>query len=174
MKRYQLLASALVICSLACCKKDDDDTQTLSDMDKTFMTNASYANNAEIDAGGAATTKASMSSVKDFGMDMVTDHTKAQADMVALGVQVGKTDLPTGPDATHVQMKAMLMTLSGRAFDSAYMKMQVTDHINTIALMQNEIASGSDQRVKDYASSHLPVVQMHKQMADSIVAANGF
>lgn len=94
--------------------------------------------------------------------------------MVALGAQVGKTDLPTTPDSAHVHMKMMLMMLSGRAFDSAYMKMQVVDHINTINLMQTEINTGSDQRVKDYASSHLPAVQMHKQMADSIVAANGF
>lgn len=71
-------------------------------------------------------------------------------------------------------MKMMLMTLSGRAFDSAYMKMQVANHINTINPMHSEINNGSDQRVKDYASAKLPNVQMHKQMADSIVKANGF
>ena len=84
------------------------------------------------------------------------------------------TTLPTTPDAAHIQMKMMLLTEAGLAFDSTYMRMQVTDHQSTINLMQDEISNGSDQKVKDYASSHLTVVQMHKRMADSIVAANDF
>ena len=105
---------------------------------------------------------------------MVADHTSAQADMATLGTQVGKTDLPTTPDSAHQAMTRMLMTMSGRAFDSAYMKMQVVDHQATINLMQSQISNGSNQRVKDYASSKLPTIQMHKRMADSIVAVNGF
>ncbi len=175
MKAIHLLPAALLLFAAASCKKDDDNNaQTLSDTDRVFMTNASYSNNNETDAGSAASTMASMAMVKNFGVMMVSDHTKAQSDLSTVGTQVGKTDLPTTPDSMHVRMKAMLMTMSGRAFDSAYLKMQVTDHINTIALLQNEINNGSDQRVKNYATTQLPVVQMHKRMADSIVMMNGF
>lgn len=175
MKTIKWIPAALLLCLAAACNKDDDNnSESLSDADRNFMTRASYGNNAEISAGSMAASQGSMASVRSFGSMMVSDHTKAQADMVSLGTQVGKTDLPTTPDSAHQAMGHMLMMMSGRAFDSAYLKMQVVDHQSTINLMQSEISNGSNQRVKDYASSHLPVVQMHKRMVDSLVLANGF
>jgi putative membrane protein len=166
----------LLAVAIAGCNKDDDDNngQVLNDTDRTFMTSASYGNNAEIDAGTTASSMASITAVQSFGTRMVTDHTAAQGDLVLVGTQVGVSNLPTTPDSAHIQLKAMLVTLSGRAFDSAYMKLQQTDHANTIALFQNEINNGSNTQVKNYATTHLPTIQMHKQMADSIVAAYGW
>lgn len=175
MKQLKWIPAALLLCICAACNKDDDNnSDTLSDTDRTFMTNASYSNYAEVSAGSLAASQGNMSTVKSFGTMMVSDHTSAQADLVSIGTQVGKTDLPTGPDSAHQAMTHMLMMMSGRAFDSAYMKMQVIDHQKTIDLMNAEINNGREQRVKNYASAKLPTVQMHKRMADSIVAANGF
>lgn len=174
MNNKKWIAAAMLALAIAGCKKDDDGGQTLNDTDRTFMTSASYGNNSEIDAGTTATSMASIGAVQSFGTRMVTDHTTAQSDLVSVGTQVGLSNLPTTPDSVHIQLKAMLMTLSGRAFDSAYMKLQVSDHANTIALFQNEINNGSNTQVKNYASTHLPTIQMHKQMADSIVAAYGW
>ena len=176
MTNKKWIAATLLALAIAGCKKDDDDNngQTLNDTDRTFMTSASYGNNSEIDAGTAASSMASIGAVQSFGTRMVTDHTTAQSDLVSVGAQVGVTSLPSTPDSAHIQLKAMLMTLSGRAFDSAYMKLQVSDHANTIALFQNEINNGSNTQVKNYASTHLPTIQMHKHMADSIVAAYGW
>ncbi len=165
-----LMAGALIACN----KEDDDDDAGLNDTDRTFMTQMSYGNHAEIDAGNAASTMASLGAVRSFGSMMVSDHTAAQAKLVNVGNAVGVTSLPDMPDSAHVRMKAMLLTMSGRAFDSTYMRMQVADHQNTINLLQQEISNGLDGRVKAYATEHLPAVQMHKHMADSIVSVNGF
>lgn len=175
MKVTKWMLAGLMLCAVASCKKDDDeDTNTLNDTDRQFMMNASYSNNAEVDAGGAAASMGLTASVRNFGAMMVADHTTAQNELRLIGSQVGVTNLPTTPDSAHIAMKQKLMMMSGRAFDSAYMKMQVVDHQSTINLLQNEINNGRHQSVKNYASSKLPNVQMHKRMADSIVAANGY
>src|SRR3954470_17402648 len=104
MNSKQWMLGAFALAALASCKKDDDE-QTMNDTDRNFMTQASFSNNAEVDAGNTAATMASMASVKNFGSMMVTDHTKAQSDLRSVGTQVGVTNLPTTPDTTHVRMK---------------------------------------------------------------------
>jgi len=164
-----LTASAIV--GLTACHKDDDDSMNQADRD--FMKTASYSNNNEVDAGQMATSMGSDAMVKTFGGMMVSDHTTAEDELKTLSSKKGVT-IPTEPDAAHISMKAMMMTMSGRAFDSAYMHAQVTDHQATIDLMQAEINNGKDQDVKSYATKYLPKVQMHKHMADSIVAVMHF
>ena len=61
--------------------------------------------------------------------------------------------------------------MSGRAFDSAYMHNQVTDHQTTVANFQTELNQGQDQDVKNYANKNLPHIQIHLQRADSITNA---
>lgn len=163
-----LLACGMAAVLFAACKKDDDNnSNNISDADRTFMQMAAYSNNDEIDAGTLASTKGNMASVRSFGSMMVTDHGMAQTDLQSLASQKGVT-LPSGPDSLHIAMKQMMMNLSGRDFDTAYMNAQVRDHQATITLMQNEISNGSNQDVKNYASSKLPTIQMHYHMADSI------
>jgi putative membrane protein len=170
-----ILPAAVLLIAFSGCKKDDDNNDSgLNDTDRTFMTNAAYSNNAEVDAGTIAASRGNMGMVRDFGTMMAADHSTAQAELVTLGTQVGYSNLPATPDSAHIRISNMLKTMSGRAFDSSYMKQQVVDHQNTISLMQNEIANGRDQRVKNFATTKLPIIQHHKHMADSIVAANGF
>ncbi|MES2704199.1 MAG: DUF4142 domain-containing protein [Bacteroidota bacterium] len=164
--------SALLLFGLAAgCKKDEEDK--LNQTDRNFMLQAGYANNAEVDAGSLAANKATDASVKSFGSMMVSEHTTAVNELKSLS-SATNVNVPSSPDSTHIAIKNMLAGMSDRAFDSAYMRTQVTDHAATIALMQNEISNGKDAGVKGYASKYLPHVQHHKHLADSIVAAKGF
>lgn len=171
MKATTLLLSALIIGAIGC-NKDDDSINNKS-MDQDFMTKAAYSNLAEVDAGQVAASRGSDMAVTMFGQMMVTDHNTAQSELMATAISKG-VSLPTGPDSAHVAMKAMLMTMSGRAFDSMYVHGQIADHQATIDLMQNEINTGSDNEAKSYANKYLPKVQMHKHMVDSIASALHF
>ena len=109
--------------------------------DQTFFNLASQANLAEISAGQLAETKGN-AKVKSLGKQMVTDHTTAQNELVALAKKEAVT-IPMSPDADHKQA-ADLNKLSGRSFDSAYMTSQLADHKTAVALFSEESANGSD------------------------------
>lgn len=163
----------LVGAFFSCKKNDNSNTNGTSTADHSFMAQASYSNMAEVDAGQLASTQGNDAMVRSYGHTMVSDHTTAENDLQAVASQV-TYNLPSGVDSMHMALKAQLATMSGRAFDSMYMHMQVNDHNAAITLFQNEASNGYNQNVKNYANKYLPKLQMHKQMADSIIAAMHF
>ena len=162
------LAGCLVACGLFSCTEDDDDQ--LNNQDRTFLTQASISNTAEINTATLASTKATNGAVKAFAMHMLMEHSTAQTDLKNLGANVGQTVRDT-LDPAHVTLSAQLSAMSGRAFDSAYIHTQVIDHQATITFFQNEQANGQHEDVKRYANTYLPRIQMHHQRADSIARA---
>jgi putative membrane protein len=130
--------------------------------DQTFFNQASQANLAEIAAGKLAEAKGN-AKVKSLGKQMVTDHTTAQNELVALTKKEGIT-IPMSPDAEHKQALAELNKLTGKSFDSAYMASQLADHKTAVALFSEESVNGSDPGAKAFASKYLPKLKMHLQM----------
>ena len=167
------IVGVFAICALASCDKKDDLPGT-SNADKDFISRVAYNDNAEVDEGNIAFTKAIYRGIKDFGAVMVTDHNKSKGDLKVLAKNLGIRELPISPDDAHNEQIVVLNFVQGRTFDSTYMKLQLADHKAAIDLYQNEIDNGSDIRVKEFASTHLPTLQMHKMMADSLIKAFGF
>ncbi len=124
---------------------------------------------AEVDLGKLAGGKAKSNAVKDFARHMVDDHTKANTQLQGLA-KANRADQPRGaasdPDAAAV--RAQLNKMSGADFDTAYIAAQVGDHQKTVQLLEHEIGSGQDQKVKDYAKETLPTVMRHLEMARQI------
>ncbi len=165
----KLKVMPLVALSLAvffACKKNDNNNAVNAN-DKMFVTTAALGNHAEISAAQLALIKTSDPMVQAFAQKMITDHTKSQDSLQLIAGQLGLY-APDSLDAAHVQIAAMLSAMSGRAFDSAYVHGQVTDHQATVSLLQNENTNGSNTKVKSYVTNYLPPVQMHLMMADSL------
>lgn len=163
-----IYAGFLSVCLFTACKDKDNE---LNDTDRGFLKEAGHANMAEVDAGQLASERATTDTVRTFGEKMETDHQQAYNELKALGSDVD-VSIPDEPDAKHKQIKQQLMELTGRAFDSTYMHLQVEDHQKTITLFENQAKNGKDERVKNYANKYLPHLRMHLQIADSI--ANSF
>lgn len=90
------------------------------------------ANQVDIDAGKLASERASTAEVKRFGALMVTDHTgvnKAAVELVTK-LKVAPQDNPTSQslEAGGAKNVAHLRTLSGAAFDKAYVDQEVAYH----------------------------------------------
>jgi putative membrane protein len=60
--------------------------------------------------------------------------------------------------------------MQGDAFDQDYIRGQITAHQETAQLVEYEIGSGQDWRLKAFASQTLPVVMQHLEMAQKIAA----
>lgn len=167
MKKVIILGSLTALIFSACKKDDNSNSNTVSASDKTFVMQASMSNTAEVQAGNLASSKASSAAVKAFAQYMVTEHTTAQTDLQKVASTYNLT-LADSVDASHVALLSQLNALSGRAFDSVYIHSQITDHQNALNLFNNEISSGTNASVKNYASTYKPHIQMHLNMADSI------
>jgi putative membrane protein len=96
---------------------------------------------------------------------MVTDHSKANAELKTLAQGKGVT-LPTELDPTHKQTRDTLTALSGALFDRAYMDEMRKDHHQTVTNFRQQSISATDPEVKGWATKTLPTLQEHMQLAD--------
>ena len=167
MKVNVMLLAVVCVAAICACNKNNNNNNAVNANDKTFVLMAALSNYAEISAGQLALTKTADPNVQMFAQKMITDHTKSQDSLQLIAGQLG-LNAPDSLDAAHVQMAAMLSTMTGRAFDSTYVHGQVTDHMATVNLMQTESTNGNNSAVKSYVTNYLPPVQMHLMMADSL------
>jgi putative membrane protein len=131
--------------------------------DNAFLSKVSQANLAEIEAGKLAQSKGTSDTVRMAGKKMVDDHTKAQNALITLA-RSEKITIPRTPDSVHKSLIKKLSSLSGPAFDSAYMQSEWADHQATVALFQEEMQNGTDPDAKSYAGKFLPVLKTHLKM----------
>jgi putative membrane protein len=139
----------------------------LSPADQTFATKAAAGGQAEVALGRLATEQAGSQPVRQFGQQMVTDHSQANQELQAIAKQQNLI-LPTRPDSASVATEQRLRASSGAAFDSAYARDMVQDHQQDVADFQKEASSGQDPALKAFAQKYLPVLQHHLQMAQQI------
>jgi putative membrane protein len=140
--------------------------------DETFVTKAAQGGMAEVELGKLATEKASTDAVKQFGQRMVDDHSKANDELKTLA-QSKNITLPTDIGAKHKAVHDRLMKLSGAAFDQAYMKAMVSDHVEDVNEFKTESKSGKDAAVKAWAAKTLPTLEEHLKMARDTNGAVG-
>ena len=142
----------------------------LSHGEKKFIQEVAQHNMAEVQLGQLAAQKGSSDEVKKFGQKMVDDHTKAndQLKQVASGKDV---ELPTDIDRSHRREHDKLSKLSGADFDREYMKSMVSDHQKDVKEFQKEAKSAKDPDVRNFASSTLPTLEQHLQLAQQTDAA---
>ena len=137
--------------------------------DRLFARLAAAGGMAEVELGKLAEQKGGSGEVKEFGRQLVQDHTKANAQLANLAKQAG-IPLPTELNPEHKAMRAELDGLSGAAFDLAFLRGQVVDHQKTVALLQWEIAAGQDGDLQRFAAQQLPAILQHLQAAQNVLA----
>lgn len=121
---------------------------------------------AEVKLAALATQKSKNATVLAFAKRMNTDHTKNNAQLASIVKAKGMMP-PSSVGPKNEAVMARLQGLSGAAFDSAYMKSQVTGHQQMLALMNKEASSGSDPQFVSFAKQTAPVVQQHLSLAQS-------
>ena len=124
----------------------------LSAADKNFMMNAAKGGMMEVEMGKMAAQNAQNADVKKFGNRMVTDHSKANSELMALAKEEG-VSLPGAKSPGKWKS------------DKDYMNAMVKDHTADLAEFQKEAKNGSDPDLKKFAEKYSNVVQEHLNMA---------
>lgn len=160
--------AGLLMAAAACNKKTDD--SSLSQKDKDFMDNATYVNLGQLSAANLVVPETDTPLVKSYANTMVADYATAQQQLAELAATWNRS-LPIETNQHYKDLLTVLDGLSGRAFDSTYLYMTVSNHDSAIALHQDEADNGQDVSVKNYASGKLTVIKRHRELADSIAHA---
>jgi putative membrane protein len=132
---------------------------SLSDGDRTFVTKAAESGYAEV-ATGKAAAKSDNQAIRDFGNQMVDEHSKMNDELASIAKQKGVTP-PTSADLASKAKNALMNVLPGKTFDKQYVSSQLDDHQETLQLMQKEAQSGQDPDLKAFAQKSVPVIQKH-------------
>ena len=124
----------------------------LSAADKTFMMNAAKGGMMEVEWGKLAGQNGQNADVKKFGNRMVTDHSKANSELMALAKEEG-VSLPGAKSPGKWKS------------DKDYMGMMVKDHQADLAEFQKEAQSGTDPDVKSFATKGSKMISTHLKLA---------
>jgi putative membrane protein len=147
--------------------------QSKDSTDHHFVLEASVGGLTEVRLGKMAQRKAASQKVKDLGEKMVTDHSKANDELAEAakkdGIQTAETKLE---DKQKGQIDR-LSGLSGKEFDSAYLRTMLRDHQEDVQKFQEEAKSGQSQHVKDFASKTLPTLEKHLAMVEKLAKSMG-
>jgi putative membrane protein len=135
--------------------------------DAKFATDAANGGLAEVALGKLAQTKATNAEVKNFADMMVTDHSKANDELMAIAKTKNIT-LPAAPDADHQKKLEDLSKLSRKDFDKAYVDAMVDGHKKTLDLMQKAAKNCADADLKAFAAKTAQVVQTHLDAINKI------
>ena len=124
-----------------------------------FIMNASIGGMQEIVSSNVAEKKAKSADLRSYAAMMITDHNKANAQLMQL-VKAKGYRLP--PQATEKLVpNAVLTETSGADFDRVYADMMVADHHTTVSIFQNYAATGKDPEIKAFAQQTLPILKEH-------------
>jgi putative membrane protein len=164
-----LLTFALLTTSIDCSKMKMDNYEAAGgSLDRQFVTDAATSNLDEVSAGSLAAAKSTNVGVKGYGQLLAEDHGAAQNELKLIADTINLV-LPQTPDSLHQAMQQTLSGLTGKSFDTTWLRAQITDHQKTIVLFQSELKNGTSATVLRYTNKHLPELQAHLKMADSLL-----
>jgi putative membrane protein len=138
-----------------------------SPTDRMFVKNAMEGGLAEVQLAQLTLQKSSNDQVKQFAQKMIDDHTKLNEQMKPVAQQLG-VQAPTQISKKDSKTIAKMQSLSGSAYDQAYIQDMVKDHKKDLSDFQLEASSGSDPTVKDAANQGGQMIAQHLQLIQQI------
>jgi putative membrane protein len=171
MKTSPILA-AIILCagSGMSIAQDTSDTAHSSISASEFIQKAGAGGLAEVDMGKLGTKKATNSQVKAFAKRIVTDHTKANEELLAAAK--GKGEVPSSRDTMHkAMMDKFQQQEAGKEFDRDYMEQMVQDHKADVDLFETAADDSTlDAELRAYAKKTLPTLREHLSQAQTIAS----
>jgi putative membrane protein len=135
---------------------------------REFIEKAGAGGLAEVDMGELGAKKATNGQVKSFAKRMVTDHTKANEELLVAAK--GKGEVPSSRDPMHkAMMEKFREQEAGKEFDRDYMEQMVKDHKEDIELFETAADDPKlDAELRAYAKTTLSTLRDHLKQAQTI------
>ncbi len=194
----KVVGTMAVVCAavftLACNTENRNETTTnndstigttgVSDGDREFVEASASANSAEVELGKLAEQRATSNEVKKFAAMMVSDHSKANQELMQVAQQ-HSIQAPSDLNEEHRDLVGRLSNLRGADFDREYMEAMIDSHQDVIDHLQTRASEdrigdnkgavepeGSDNPVEaslnQWAAATLPAARHHLEEAQRI------
>jgi putative membrane protein len=133
---------------------------------KDFVQEAAISDMFEIQSSKLADAKLS-GAEKDFADHMIMDHTKTTTELTDQA-KADNIPIPSAMDSSHQKMLDKLNSLNGDDFRKQYFSDQVSAHKDAVSLFERYGKGGENAKLKDWASTTLPTLQHHLDMAKGL------
>jgi putative membrane protein len=150
----------------------DEGAMKATAREKMFMKKAAMGGMTEVALGKVAAQNGGSQDVKDFGNQMVTDHTKINDNLKEVAGKMG-VEIPDTLDTMHQAMVDRMSKLSGADFDKAYVKNMVKDHEKDIGEFEKAKAMAKNEDLKKFIDDSLPTMKDHLDKIKKFDQAKG-
>jgi putative membrane protein len=141
-------------------------------LDRATVQKLHDANQMEIQMGSLAKEKGSTKAVREFGRQLIADHTAADHRLDGYlrrhASDIKTLATTTGADSEH----ELLATKTGTDFDRAFGLQMIADHTKVIAIIESARIDTADSELRELFEILLPTLQAHKKTAQDIVVAS--
>jgi putative membrane protein len=134
--------------------------QSVSAADRRFVASVSQGGMFEVQAGQLAAEQGSAQDIKDQGTTEAHDHKLVGETLTSVATAAG-ISFPSALTATFQQRLESLKSLSGAAFDAAYLSDMKTIHDKDGAAFAQESQSGTNPQLRQFAAATHRIVLMH-------------
>ena len=151
-------------------------TTALPPSDAQIAMIAVVADSVDIDAGNMAVKKTKNKMVREFARTMVRDHTAVNAQATALAKKLGvipeESDTSKGLKSGGDKTMAQLQTLTGSAFDKAYVDNEVSYHEAVLDVLDKTLIPNTrNAELKSLLESARPIFVTHLEHAKKLQAS---
>jgi putative membrane protein len=140
--------------------------------DATIVAIFDAANSADIETGQLAMERGASKEVRDFGAMLVRDHQSVRQLGRDLAAKLHVTPTPPKDDPgakTHAEAVARLRTLSGPAFDRAFLQHEAAFHKGVIDAVQTTLLPAiRNAEVRALVEQVAPAFQAHMRAAEDL------
>jgi len=133
---------------------------TVPNWDRHMLLDTAEGAHFEIDMGRIAERHAVSAEARRVARLMVVDHSGELHAVQALAKKLGVT-LPDHPSVLERHEISGVAAHSGRAFDRAYARLEVGDHVRDTQTADGELAEGGRSDVKAFAARYRKVYLRH-------------
>ena len=136
-------------------------------LDTEFLAVASECCNCQCSMAELVEKRASRQEVKDFAKKMDEDHKSLLKDLAAT-LEDRKVAIVVGTNKKDKARCKEMGKLEGNSFEETFLKNVVTDHEKAIAMCENQIKNGKDEKVTEFATAAVQKLREHLKEAKKL------
>jgi putative membrane protein len=163
-----IVPACLLSLAAVCAYGADTDSAAGASAAQMFVTKATQDGLTEVELGKLAQTRSSNPEVKAFAARMVSDHTKANAELSTIA-KSKNLNVPTQLDGKHATILHSVGTKPASEFDAEYAKRMIEAHNSAVTLF-SDASAVRDKELSDFAKKTLPTLHEHQQLAAALPA----
>jgi putative membrane protein len=140
--------------------------------DNEFVMKAASSGMAEVAIGKLGQEKAKNADVKKFAERVVTDHGKANEELIRIAKDAGIT-VPDKPSADHEHHVKHFSEGSAKDFDKEFVNHMVGSHTKGVELFTKASKELKNEKLRGFAEKTLPTLKEHLEIAKKLQAQVG-